>query len=186
MIYVVLYHRDMKRTSKEVSPIYNYAEVTIRRAELAEVDVIKAIINEAYEPVKKKLSRMPAALVEGLDKISRHIQMGDQYVALVGEQVVGTMRVRIRGSVGVIARVAVLESFRGRRIGTMLVDYAENLISSRGAPTVEVEVYGAVEMQLSFYHRLGYVETGRMERLGEEIVVMRKDLSESPMVEEED
>ncbi len=176
----------MKDTPKEVSPIYNYAEVTIRRAELAEVDVIKSIINEAYEPVKKKLSRMPAALIEGLDKISRHIQMGDQYVALVGDLVVGTMRVRIRGSIGVIARVAVRESFRGRRIGTMLVDYAENLISTRGAQTVEIEVYGAVEMQLSFYHRLGYVETGRMERLGEVIVVMTKDLSESPASDEED
>jgi ribosomal protein S18 acetylase RimI-like enzyme len=160
--------------------------VTIRRATLAEVDIVKAIINEAYEPVKKKLSRMPAALKEGLDKISRHIQMGDQYVALVGEQVVGTMRVRIRGNVGVIARVAVRETFRGRRIGTMLVEYAENLVSSRGASTVEVEVYGAIEMQLSFYQKIGYTETGRMERLGEEIVVMVKDLTESSLSEQED
>ncbi|TFF93111.1 GNAT family N-acetyltransferase [Candidatus Thorarchaeota archaeon] len=160
--------------------------MTIRRATLAEVDIVKAIINEAYEPVKKKLSRMPAALKEGLDKISRHIQMGDQYVALVGEQVVGTMRVRIRGNVGVIARVAVRETFRGRRIGTMLVEYAENLVSSRGASTVEVEVYGAIEMQLSFYQKIGYTETGRMERLGEEIVVMVKDLTESSLSEQED
>ena len=61
--------------TKEAGAIYNYAEITIRRAELSEVDVIKAIITEAYEPVKKKLSRTPAALKEGLDKIARHIQM---------------------------------------------------------------------------------------------------------------
>lgn len=177
---------DYEAHVEEESSIYNYAEVTIRRAELAEVDLVKSIINEAYGPVMKKLSRMPAALKEGLDKISRHIQMGDQYVALVGEQVVGTMRVQIRGNVGVIARVAVKESFRGRRIGTMLVDYAENLVSSRGATTVEIEVYGAIEMQLSFYQRLGYVEVGRMDRLGEEIVVMRKCLTELPASDEED
>jgi ribosomal protein S18 acetylase RimI-like enzyme len=171
--------------SQEVSPIYNYAEVTIRRANLSEVDVIKEIIVEAYEPVRKQLSRMPAALQEGLDKIARHIQMGDQYIAIVGDQIVGTMRARVAGNVGVIARVAVRESFRGRRIGSMLVDYAENLMSHMNASVIEVEVYGAVEMQLAFYEKLGYVETGRLTRLGEEIVVMQKEMIESP-IEDED
>ena len=50
---------------------------------------------------------------------------------------------------------------------------------------IEVEVYGAVEMQLAFYEKLGYVETGRLTRLGEEIVVMQKELIESP-IEDED
>lgn len=159
--------------------------MTIRHANLSEVDVIKEIIVEAYEPVRRQLSRMPAALQEGLDKIARHIQMGDQYVAIVGDQIVGTMRARVAGNVGVISRVAVRESFRGRRIGSMLVDYAENLMSHINASVIEVEVYGAVEMQLSFYERLGYTETGRLTRLGEEIVVMQKEMIESP-IEEED
>ena len=143
------------------------------------MDIIKEIITEAYEPIRKQLSRMPAALKEGLDKIARHIQMGDQYVAVVGESVVGTMRVRIVGRVGVIARVAVRQSFRGRRIGSMMMDYAENLIAHMNATVVEVEVYGAIDEQLSFYERLGYVETNRLERLGEVIVVMQKELVES-------
>ncbi len=157
----------------------------IRRAELAEVDVLKAIIKEAYAPVKKQLSRTPAALSEGLSKIARHIQMGDQYVALVGDTIVGTMRVRLSGTKGIISRLAVLAKYRGRRIGTVLMQYAENLLASRGATIVEVEVYGAVEMQLSFYERLGYKETGRTVRLKEEIVSMQKSLVEEP-VEEED
>ena len=133
----------------------------------------------------EQLSREPAAIKEGLDKISRHIQMGNQYVALVGETVVGTMRVSLRGQVGVISRVAVRSKFRGRRIGTMLVDYAENLLSHMNAQRIEIEVYGAVEEQLSFYERGGYVETGRIQRVGEEIVIMQKDLTEQPMDEED-
>jgi ribosomal protein S18 acetylase RimI-like enzyme len=159
--------------------------VTIRRANLSEVDVIKEIIVEAYEPVRKQLSRMPAALQEGLDKIARHIQMGDQYVAIVGNQIVGTMRARVAGNVGVIARVAVRESFRDRRIGSMLVEYAENLMSHMNASVIEVEVYGAVEMQLAFYEKLGYIETGRLTRLGEEIVVMQKEMVQSPLEDED-
>ena len=145
------------------------------------MDLIKEIIVEAYAPIKKQLSRMPAALDEGLGKIARHIQMGDQYVGLVGETVVATMRIRLVGRVGVISRVAVRQSFRGRRIGSMLVDYAENLMSHINASVIEVEIYGAVETQLDFYKKMGYEETGRLERLGEEIVVMQKSLVESEL-----
>jgi len=168
-------------THQEVPLIYNYAEVTVRHANLAEVDLIKEIIVEAYAPIKKQLSRMPAALDEGLGKIARHIQMGDQYVGLVGETVVATMRVRLVGRVGVVSRVAVRQSFRGRRIGSMLVDYAENLMSHNNAQVIEVEIYGAVDPQIDFYKKMGYEETGRMERLGEEIVVMQKSLVESEL-----
>jgi len=134
----------------------------------------------------KQLSRKPGALQEGLDKISRHIQMGNQYVALVGDMVVGTMRVSLRGQNGVISRVAVRSQFRGRRIGTMLVDYGENLLSHMNAQRIDIEIYGAVEDQVSFYERGGYVETERIQRLGEEIVIMQKDLTEKPMQEEDD
>ncbi|MHA1948443.1 MAG: GNAT family N-acetyltransferase [Candidatus Thorarchaeota archaeon] len=164
--------------------MYNYAEVNIRRADLAEVDVVKEIVKEAYAPIKKKLSRQPAALKESLDKIARHIQMGNQYVALVGELIVGTMRVSLRGQVGVISRVGVRQEFRSRRIGTKLVDYAENLLTHMNAQRIEVEIYGAVDNQVSFYERGGYVETDRIKRLGEVIVVMQKDLTESPVEEE--
>ena len=166
--------------------MYDYAEVMIRRAELGEVDLVKAIIVEAYKPVKKQLSRTPAALSEGLSKIARHIQMGDQYVALVGDEIVGTMRVRLHGHRGVISRLGILERFRGRRIGTLLMQYAENLLSSRGAQVVEVEVYGAIEAQLSFYEYLGYKETGRKKRLKEIIVTMEKSLVEEELLEEEE
>ena len=145
------------------------------------MDLIKEIIVEAYEPIKKQLSRMPAALDEGLGKIARHIQMGDQYVGLVGDTVVATMRIRLVGRVGVVSRVAVRQSFRGRRIGSMLIDYAENLMVHSNAQVIEVEIYGSVETQVDFYKRLGYEETGRLERLGEEIVVMQKSLVESEM-----
>ncbi|MFX0107821.1 MAG: GNAT family N-acetyltransferase [Candidatus Hodarchaeota archaeon] len=136
--------------------------------------------------MKKQLSRTPGALDEGLSKIARHIQMGDQYVALIGDLLVGTMRARMRGKNGIISRLAVLAKFRGRRIGTLLMDYAENLLSSRGATTVEVEVYGVIDKQLSFYERLGYKETGRSVRMKEEIVTMHKSLIESMIEEEEE
>jgi len=110
--------------------------------------------------------------------------MGNQYVALVGDTVVGTMRVSLRGQVGVISRVGVRDTFRNRRIGTKLVDYAENLLQYMNAQRIEIEIYGAVDNQVSFYERGGYVVMERIQRSGEEIVVMQKDLTESPVDEE--
>ena len=135
--------------------------------------------------MKKQLSRTPAALTEGLGKISRHIQMGDQYIAIIGTTIVGTMRVRLRGQIGVVSRMAVLERFRGRRIGSMLIEYAENLLQRMNASCIEIEVYGRIDAQLSFYEKFGYSETDRLTRTGEEIVVMQKDLC-AEKVEEKD
>jgi len=53
------------------------------------------------------------------------------------------------------------------------------------AQRIEVEIYGAADNQVTFYERGGYVETERIKRKGEEIVVMQKDLTESPMEEEQ-
>ena len=95
------------------------------------------------------------------------------------------MRVRLSGQVGVVSRMAVSEKFRARRIGTMLLEYAENLLQRMNASCIEIEVYGRIDAQLSFYERFGYVETGRLTREGEEIVVMQKDLSAEEIEEEE-
>ncbi len=151
--------------------------MTIRRAELGEVHVVRSIIEEAYRPVKKQLSRPPGALTEGLGKISRHIQMGNVYVALIGDNIVGTMRVSMRGCIGVIERLAVRTRYRNRHIGSIMVEYAENLLAHMGAHYVEIEVYSSVDAQSTFYSRLGYEEVERKERMGEEIIIMRKDLN---------
>lgn len=168
-----------------VNPIYNYAEITIRHAMLSEVDVIRDIVKEAYAKVKKKLSRTPGALHENLSKISRHIQMGTQYVALVGETVVGCMRVQMTGHMGVISRVAVRTAYRKRRIGSRLVEYGENLLDHMNANYIDIEIYGIVEEQKDFYEKMGYEELERTKREGEEIVLMRKSLLEEDVIEDD-
>jgi ribosomal protein S18 acetylase RimI-like enzyme len=67
----------------------------------------------------------------------------------------------------------------------MLLEYAENSLQRKNATCIEVEVYGRIDAQLSFYEKFGYKETDRISREGEEIVVMQKDLC-AEEVEEED
>ncbi len=181
----LLHYTRTQRNRKVVIPIYNYAEITIRRAQLSEVDTIRDIVKEAYASIKKQLSRTPGALQENLSKISRHIQMGTQYVALVGDTVAGCMRVQMRGHLGVISRVAVRNEFRKRRIGTRLLEYGENLLDHMNASYIDIEVYGAVEEQKEFYTKMGYEEVETTKREGEEIVLMRKSLIEEDVIEDD-
>lgn len=166
--------------------MYDYAEVSIRRAELGEVDTVRSIVQEAYAGVKKRLSKEPTAMQDGLDKISRAIQMGNIYVAIIGESVVGTMRVQLQGQTGTISRIAVLEKFRNRRVGTFLVEYAENLLTHMGAKTVQLEVFSAIDSQTKFYESIGYKPIERRPGLGADLKVMQKDLFESEQQEDEE
>lgn len=166
--------------------VYNYAEISIRRADLGETAIVRSIVQEAYGGVKKQLGGDPAVLQEGLDKVSRYIQMGNVYVALIGDAIVGTMRVQLQGQVGTISRVAVREKFRNRRIGTFLVEYGENLLTHMGAKFVQLEVSGATDTQTKFYEGIGYKQMKRVRHAGQETIFMQKDLCEAPESEEEE
>jgi ribosomal protein S18 acetylase RimI-like enzyme len=166
--------------------MYDFAEVSIRRAELGEVDTVRSIVQEAYSSVKKRLSKEPVAMQDGLDKISRSIQMGNVYVAIIGEAIVGTMRVQLQGQVGTISRIAVREKFRNRRVGTFLVEYAENLLTHMGARSVQLEVFSAEGSQTKFYQSIGYKPVEPPRNAVGELLVMQKDLYESEQEEDEE
>jgi ribosomal protein S18 acetylase RimI-like enzyme len=174
-------------SSPKVSPaMYDYAEVSIRRADLGEVDTVRSILQEAYGGVRKRLPKDPVGPQDGLDKISRSIQMGNIYVAIIGDSIVGTMRVQLQGQVGTISRIGVLERFRNRRVGTFLVEYAENLLTHMGAKTVQLEVVSAMDTQTKFYEGIGYKTVEHREGSGTDVLMMRKDLFESEQEEDED
>ncbi len=166
--------------------MYDYAEVSIRRADLGEVDTVRSILQEAYGGVRKRQTKEPLALQDGLDKISRAIQMGNVYVAIIGDSIVGTMRVQLQGQTGTISRIGVLEKFRNRRVGTFLVEYAENLLTHMGAKTVQLEVVSAMGSQTKFYEGIGYKPIEGRQGSGTELMVMQKDLYESEQEGEEE
>jgi predicted GNAT family N-acyltransferase len=78
-------------------------------------------------------------------------------VATDGEQVVGAGRLVIAGAVGVLGRLSVLEAYRGRGIGVLLVDLIERQARTRGCASVELHAQVPVRR---FYERLGYAAYG--------------------------
>lgn len=186
ILYVQMALLDEDSSPKVGFAMYDYAEVSIRRAELGEVNTVRSILQEAYAGPKKRLPKEPTGVQDGLDKISRSIQMGNVYVAIIGDSIVGTMKVQLQGQVGTISRVAVLERFRNRRVGTFLVEYAENLLTHMGAKSVQLEVLSARDSQAKFYEGIGYKPVERHQSSGIDLMVMQKDLYESEQEDKEE
>lgn len=78
-------------------------------------------------------------------------------VALLGGEVVGTLRLLFRPDHAKIGRVAVARAHRGRGIATALMEAAIAHCAERGAARIEL---GAQTDKLGFYEKLGFTPYG--------------------------
>ena len=105
---------------------------------------------------------------DGLDDRALHVVVGD------GDRVVATGRLIVDGDTGVLARIAVVPSHRGRGLGGRVVRRLEALAREHGARRVSLHPHQYLE---AFYQRLGYHTVGGTSVVGEHVLItMVKDL----------
>jgi HAD superfamily hydrolase (TIGR01457 family) len=137
---------------------------SIRRAGDGDAGAIEALLTAARLQTDGVGERIPETIVVERD----------------GE-VVGTVALELfpehgdggRPAVAHLRSLAVAESERGARLGTLLVAHAVRLACERGAPAV----HAVTETAASFFERLGFEPTGRRDTLPAPIL-------STPMVEE--
>jgi predicted GNAT family N-acyltransferase len=78
-------------------------------------------------------------------------------IAVIGDRVVGTLRIVHHGASAKIGRMAVSAAFRKSGIGKDLMDFAATTAQRAGAEEI---VLAAQLTARNFYRRLGYVEEG--------------------------
>jgi len=94
-------------------------------------------------------------------------------IALAGDRPVGTGRIDLESG-GKVGRVAVLSEYRGRGIGTKLMDNLVRVAKGHGLPSIW---FHAQESAIPFYERLGYsVEGEPFMEAGIRHRTMRKNL----------
>lgn len=114
------------------------------------------------------------------DILKRKINCQEVIIAKDGEQNIGWLRYGyFWDSVPYMNMLHVLDSYRGQDIGTALVTYWENEMSSKGHKMVITSTM-AVETSQQFYRKCGYVDVGGflLEKEGLE-VMFKKDLIKS-------
>jgi len=102
------------------------------------------------------------------------------YVAVIGEQVVGFIILRMRGIfIGYIQTVGVRPEWRNRKIGSRLVRFAEDRIF-RETPNVFLCVSSFNKKALVLYKRLGYNVIGKLKDFivpGHSEILLRKTIA---------
>ena len=85
------------------------------------------------------------------------------YVGVVGDEVVGFLILRMDGAfVGYIQTVGVVSQWRGRGVGTRLIEYAEERIF-RETPNVFINASSFNPGAQRLYERLGYEVVGELK-----------------------
>ncbi len=77
-----------------------------------------------------------------------------------GEEFVGTVVVRIRGTRGYFGLLATAPDRQGQGVGRRLIGAAEDLARERGCTTMEIRVVDLRTELVPFYEALGYRITG--------------------------
>lgn len=78
------------------------------------------------------------------------------FVALAGDEVVGTVLAGYDGHRGWLYSVAVHPAHRRRGLGARLVHHAENALTARGCLKINLQIVSTNESVKNFYETLGY------------------------------
>ena len=113
-------------------------------------DGVSALWQEAFpndQPWNSAASAIPAKLA---------FQPGLFFVALDGNRVVGSIMAGYDGHRGWVNRIAVLQSHRGRGVGSALMREAETRLRMMGCTKINLQVRTSNAAAAEFYERLGY------------------------------
>lgn len=148
---------------------------TIRLARPMDQAAIEAIVEAAYRVYVPRMGMKPMPM---LDDYEVRIAAGQAHVLDEDGAVLGLVVLVPEDGVMLLDNVAVDPARQGRGLGHRLLAFAEGQAREAGLPAIRLLTNATMVENIARYGRLGYVETGRLEREGRRAVMMRKSLVE--------
>jgi len=138
----------------------------IRRAKTSEATAIYEIIQKAFREYADASSLTGLeALKETPEDIEEDIKNKVVYVAIIDNELVGTIRVDITGETAYISRFAVVSSHRNIGIGKALMNLVDKYLLSKGVKEVFLHTASKYAALMRFYYGRGfYVESVSYDR----------------------
>lgn len=130
--------------------------VTTRDATSDDAARVADIINAAFSVERF----FKAGDRTSIDEVRRLLNDGTFIVAAADGAIVGTVYIDTRNAPAYLGLLAIDPARQGERIGTALMDVAEQRCRERGATSVQIRVVNLREELPPFYRRRGYVERG--------------------------
>lgn len=150
---------------------------TLRRAEPADLDVIKQLTEAAYAPHTALLGAPPLPVTENYDP---RIEAGQVWLATTSNEVVGLLVLEHHQDHTLVFSVAVLPERQKDGHGLMLLRFAEDQAKQRGVHEIRLYTNSRMERNIALYTALGYREAARRPhpyRPGWVLVDMTKPIS---------
>jgi len=152
------------------------------------LEALTALLHEAYAAHAAEGRRFFASYQAPSDT-QRRISRGECWVAIDGEELIGTITVAapypfpagypVRIPAATYYQLAVRPSHQGRGLGGQLVGLAEQRIRDRGISNLAIDTSSQAIALIDWYRRLGYREVGRWcwDVTNYESIVLAKTLS---------
>ena len=126
----------------------------------ADAPAIAALIVEAFAS-RPPVDPPPPALAETSDTVTAALAEGFGVLALVDGDPAGVVMVSLDGPVAGIHRVSVRPGNQRQGIASALVEVAMELLTTRGATTVELVARAEFPPVVAWWRRHGFVEVDR-------------------------
>jgi ribosomal protein S18 acetylase RimI-like enzyme len=138
--------------------------ITIRRAQVEEVESIVECLESAFEPFRSQYTRDAFRdTVLSSEAIRERMVHMTVYVAIATErEVVGTVASALEGEDGHLRGMAVRPAWQGRRIADQLLLVAENDLITAGCVRITLDTTVPLQRAIRFYQRNGFVPSGRI------------------------
>ena len=150
------------------------AIVVLRPALATDLAAIQTTVAAAYQVYVPRIGRRPAPMdADYADAVAS----GQVWVAVADGGVIGLVVLVPAGDHLLVDAVAVSPAAQGLGVGRRLLALAEEQARARGLGEVRLYTNAAMTENLTYYPRLGYVETHRAEQDGFHRVFFRKSLA---------
>ena len=146
----------------------------IRRASLAEADVVAAITDAAYAKYVSRLGRKPLPMTADHQRV---IAEHAVWLLDLDGETVGALTLENEPEQLYIYSVAVSPRYQKQGYGRRLLLWAEEEARRLGYERIRLFTNALMAENIALYLRLGYVETGREPYLGSTLVHMEKQLT---------
>jgi ribosomal protein S18 acetylase RimI-like enzyme len=147
------------------------AEPVIRRANEADLPVVKDIINAAYSKYLARMDLPPAPMLRDYEPA---VEQGELWVA--GVPVAGLISLIPAADGLLVENLAVHPAAQGAGLGRALMDFAEQQARTLRLPRLVLYTHELMTENQAIYAHLGYQETGRRTEDGRQRVFMQKEL----------
>jgi ribosomal protein S18 acetylase RimI-like enzyme len=153
---------------------------TVRLANSGDISEVSRCVRAAYTKYVGRIGKEPAPMREDH---AAAIEAGETYVMVEDGELVGTIEVGSERNHLFIRSVAVRPDRQGEGIGRELMAFAEGIAARAGLPEIQLYTNEKMWENLSFYGRLGFVETHRKLDQGYRRIYLRKKVNPGTEVE---